>query len=93
VFKLLHTIDHRVWEVKVSTIIESPNYKTLVMDELFTKLKSIEIDHQTRAKIENPVHPPWPWSLEVVSPLTLPCYVCFVFFVVYHKGAGREPQG
>ena len=27
------------------------------MDELFSKLKSTEIDHQTRAKIENPSAP------------------------------------
>jgi hypothetical protein len=26
----------------------------LTMDELFSKLKSTEIDHQTQAKIENP---------------------------------------
>jgi hypothetical protein len=52
--KLLHALDRRVWEVKVSTIIELPNYETLTMDELFNKLKSTEIDHQTRAKIENP---------------------------------------
>jgi hypothetical protein len=49
--KLLQALDQRVWEVKVSVIIESPNYK--IMDELFSKLKSIEIDHQTQAKIEN----------------------------------------
>jgi hypothetical protein len=51
--KLLHALDWRVWEVKVSVIIELPNYVTLTMDELFSKLKSTEIDHQTRAKIEN----------------------------------------
>jgi hypothetical protein len=55
--KLLHALDRRVWEVKVSTIIESPNYETLTVDEPFSKLKSIEIDHQTRAKIENPSAP------------------------------------
>jgi hypothetical protein len=38
-------------------IIKSPNYETLIMDVLFSKLKSIEIDHQTRAKIENPAAP------------------------------------
>ena len=41
---MLHALDWRVWEVKVSTIIESPNYETLMVDELFSKLKSIEID-------------------------------------------------
>jgi hypothetical protein len=49
--KLLHALDRRVWEVKVSATIESPNYKTLTLDELFNKLKSIEIDHWTRTKI------------------------------------------
>jgi hypothetical protein len=55
--KLLHALDRRVREVKVLAIIESPNYETLTMDELFNKLKSTEIYHQTRAKIENPVAP------------------------------------
>jgi hypothetical protein len=55
--KLLHALDRRVWEVKVSTIIESSNYETLTVDELFSKLKSTEIDHQTWAKIENPSAP------------------------------------
>jgi hypothetical protein len=43
--KLLHALDQRVWEVKVSAIIESPNYETLTMVEIFIKLKSTEIDH------------------------------------------------
>jgi hypothetical protein len=51
--KLLHALDRRVWEVKVSAIIKSPNYEALTMDELFSKLKITEIDQQTRAKIEN----------------------------------------
>ena len=56
--KLLHALDRRVWEVKVSPIIDSPNYEALTLDELVSKVKSIEIDHQTRAKLL--VHPPWP---------------------------------
>jgi hypothetical protein len=55
--KLLQALDQRVWEMKVSAIIESPNYETLTMDDLFSKLKSTEIDHQTQAKIENPGAP------------------------------------
>jgi hypothetical protein len=43
--------------VKVSTIKESPNYETLTVDKLFSKLKSTEIDHQIQAKIENPSAP------------------------------------
>lgn len=38
---MLHDLDLGVWEVKVSAIIESSNYKTLTVDELFSKLKSI----------------------------------------------------
>jgi hypothetical protein len=65
--------------VNVSAIIESPSYETTV-DELFNKLNSIEIDHQTRAKIENPGDQPWSWSLEVVLPLTphLLCLLCLI---------------
>jgi hypothetical protein len=43
----LHALDRRVWEVKVSMIIESTNYEIVAVDELFSKLKSTEIDHQT----------------------------------------------
>jgi hypothetical protein len=43
--------------VKVWAIIESPNYETLIVDEMFNKIKSTKIDHQTRAKIENPGAP------------------------------------
>ena len=52
--KLLHALDRKVWEVKVAAITESPKYETLTMEELFSKLKSTEIDINTRAKIENP---------------------------------------
>jgi hypothetical protein len=37
--KLLHALDGKVWEVKVLMIIESSNYETLTVDELFSKLK------------------------------------------------------
>lgn len=50
--KLLDALDQRDWKVKVSTITETPKYETLAMNELFSKLKSTEIDHQTRAKVE-----------------------------------------
>ena len=55
--KLLHALDWRVWDVKVSAILESPNYETLTVDEQFSKLKSTKIDYQTRAKLENPSMP------------------------------------
>jgi hypothetical protein len=80
--KFLHALDRRVWEVKVSAIIESPNYETLTVDELFSKLKSIEIDHQTRAKIENPSAPTMALSLEVVLLLT-PHLLCLIYILCY----------
>jgi hypothetical protein len=40
--------------VKVIAIIESSWYETLTMDELFSKLKSTEIDYQTQARLKNP---------------------------------------
>jgi hypothetical protein len=55
--KVLYAQDQKVWDVKVSTIIESVNYDTLTVDELFNKLKSTEIDYQTQAKIKNPSAP------------------------------------
>ena len=55
--KLLYTLDMKVWDVKVSAIIESANNDTLTVDELFSKLKSIKTDYQTQAKIKNPSAP------------------------------------
>jgi hypothetical protein len=55
--KLLYALDRKVWVVKVSAIIESMNYDTFTVDELFSKLKSNEIDYQTQAKIKNPSAP------------------------------------
>ena len=55
--KLLYALDRKVWDVNVSAIIESPNYNTLTVDELFSKLKSTEINYQTQAKIKNPSAP------------------------------------
>jgi hypothetical protein len=55
--KVIHALDRRVWEVKILTIIKSPNYTTFTMVVLFSKLNSTKIDHQTRVKIENPSAP------------------------------------
>jgi hypothetical protein len=62
--KLLHSLDRTVWSGKVEAILESENYETLPVDELFSKLKSSEVDHGVRAKIENPTDP---HSLALVS--------------------------
>jgi hypothetical protein len=42
--KLLHTLDRIVWEGKVEAILESEKYTTLMVNELFSKLKSVEVD-------------------------------------------------
>jgi hypothetical protein len=51
--KLLYVLDQKVWDMKVSAIIESSNYDTITMDALFNKLKSTEIHYQTQAKLKN----------------------------------------
>jgi hypothetical protein len=55
--KLLHSLDHTVWSGKVEAILGSEKYETLMVDELFTKLKSSEVDRGVCAKIENPTDP------------------------------------
>jgi hypothetical protein len=51
--KLLHSLDRTVWSEKVEAILESEKYETLTVDELFSKLKSSDVDRGVRAKIEN----------------------------------------
>jgi hypothetical protein len=55
--KLLHSLDRIVWSEKVEAILESEKYETLTVDELFSKLKSSEVDRGVRAKIENQIDP------------------------------------
>jgi hypothetical protein len=62
--KLLHSLDRIVWSEKVESILESNKYETLMVDELFSKLKSSEVDRGVRAKIENLTNP---HSLALVS--------------------------
>jgi hypothetical protein len=62
--KLLHSLDRTMWSEKVEAILELEKYETLTVDELFSKLKSSEVDLGVRAKIENPTDP---HSLSLVS--------------------------
>jgi hypothetical protein len=62
--KILHSLDRTVWSGKVEAILESEKYESLTVDELFSKLKSSEVDHGVRANIENPTDP---HSLALVS--------------------------
>jgi hypothetical protein len=48
--KLLHSLDHTVWSAKVKAILESEKYETLTVDELFSKLKSSEVDRGVHAE-------------------------------------------
>jgi hypothetical protein len=50
--KLLHSLDHTVWGRKFEAIVESEKYDTLTVNELFSKLKSAEVDRAMTAKIK-----------------------------------------
>src|SRR6266498_793080 len=52
--KLLHALDRSVWGVKVDAVIESANYETLTLEDLYSKLRSTEIDIKSRAKLDSP---------------------------------------
>jgi hypothetical protein len=52
--KLLHALDHMVWEGKVEAILESEKYTTLMVNELFSKLKFAEVDRGLTARLESP---------------------------------------
>jgi hypothetical protein len=52
--KFLHSLDCTVWGGKFEAIVESEKYDTLTVNELFSKLKSAEVDRGMTAKIEGP---------------------------------------
>jgi hypothetical protein len=52
--KLLHSLDRTVWGGKFEAIVESEKYDTVTVNELFSKLKSAEVDRGMTAKIEGP---------------------------------------
>jgi hypothetical protein len=51
---LLHLLDRTVWGGKFEAIAESEKYETLTVNELFSKLKSAEVDWGMTTKIEGP---------------------------------------
>jgi hypothetical protein len=53
-FKLLHSLDRTIWGGKFEAIVESEKYDTLTVNELFSKLKSAEVDRGMTAKLEGP---------------------------------------
>jgi hypothetical protein len=54
VVKLLHSLDRTILGGKFEAIVESEKYDTLTVNELFSKLKSAEVDRGMTAKIEGP---------------------------------------
>jgi hypothetical protein len=50
--KLLHTLDQNFWGAKVEAIKESRQYLTIELDDLFSKLKSAEVDRKLQSKHE-----------------------------------------
>jgi hypothetical protein len=54
--KLLHALDRTVWDGKVDAILESEKYTTLMVNELFSKLKSTEVDSGLKARLEKPTN-------------------------------------
>jgi hypothetical protein len=51
--KLLHSLDRTMWDGKVEAILESEKYDTLMVNELFSNLKSAEVDHGVTARLES----------------------------------------
>jgi hypothetical protein len=45
-------LDRTIWGGKFEAIVESEKYDTLTVNELFSKLKSVEVDRGMTAKIE-----------------------------------------
>jgi hypothetical protein len=52
--KLLHLLDRTIWGRNFEAIVESEKYDTLTVNELFSKLKSAEVDRGMTSKIEGP---------------------------------------
>jgi hypothetical protein len=50
--KLLHMLDPNVWGAKVEAIKESGQYLTIELDDLFSKIKSAEVDRKLQSKHE-----------------------------------------
>jgi hypothetical protein len=51
---LLHAMDHTMWDGKVEAILESKKYTTLMVNELFSELKSTKVDHGLTTCLESP---------------------------------------
>jgi hypothetical protein len=52
--KILHSLDRTTLDGKFEDIVESEKYDTLMVNELFSKLKSAKVDRGMTAKLESP---------------------------------------
>jgi hypothetical protein len=52
--KLLHSLDRTIWGGMFEATVESEKYDALTVNELFSKLKSAEVDRGMTAKLEGP---------------------------------------
>jgi hypothetical protein len=50
----LHSLDRTILDGKFEAIVESKKYDILTVNELFSKLKSAEVDRGMTAKLESP---------------------------------------
>jgi hypothetical protein len=53
VVKLFPSLDHTVWDEKVEAIFESGKYDTLTVNELFSKLKLVELHYSMTTRQES----------------------------------------
>jgi hypothetical protein len=53
--KLLHSLDCTIWGGKFEAIVEFEKYDTLTVNELFSKLKSAEVDRGMSSKTEGSI--------------------------------------
>jgi hypothetical protein len=56
VVKLLHSLDCAIWDGKVEAVLESEMYDTLTVNEMFPKLKSVEVDRGVTTRLEIPTN-------------------------------------
>jgi hypothetical protein len=54
--KLLHSLDRTIWGRKYEAIVECEKYDTLTVNELFSNIKSADVDRGMTAKIEGPTY-------------------------------------
>jgi hypothetical protein len=52
--RLLDSLERTVWGEKFQAIVESENYDTMTVNELFSKLMSDEVDRGMTVKIKGP---------------------------------------